>query len=68
MLAPFISELAEDYAGKVKVGKVKVDEEPELASAFQVAGIPMLAVMKNGKVVKTSVGYKPKAQIEALLD
>ena len=68
MLAPVISELAEDYAGKVKVGKVNVDEEPELASAFQVAGIPMLAVMKNGKVVKTSVGYKPKAQIEALLD
>lgn len=67
MLSPVISELAEDLAGKVKVGKVNVDEEPELAGAFQVSSIPMLAVMKDGKLVKTSVGYKPKAQIEALL-
>jgi len=67
MLAPIVAEIAEDYAGKVKVGKVNVDEEPELAGAFRVSSIPMLAVMKEGKVVNTLVGYRPKDEVEALL-
>ena len=67
MLSPIIAQIAEKYAGQVKVGKVNVDEEPELASAFQVTGIPMVAVMKEGKVAGTSVGYRPMEQIEALL-
>lgn len=67
MLAPVIAELAEEYQGKVKVGKVNVDEEPELAAAFQIASIPTVVLMKEGKVVHTSVGYKPKAALAAML-
>lgn len=67
MLSPIISEIAEKYAGKIKVGKVNVDEQPALANAFQVASIPMIVVMKNGKAVNSAVGYRPIEQIEAML-
>ena len=67
MLAPVIAEIAKQYDGKVKVGKVNVDEQPELAAAFQAASIPTVIVMKNGKVSNVSVGFRPKEQIEALL-
>ncbi len=67
MIAPFIEEIANEANGAFKVGKVNVDEESELASAFQVASIPMLVVVKDGKVIKTSVGFKPKEQILELL-
>ncbi len=67
MLAPVIAEIAEEYEGKVKVCKVNVDEEMELASTFQVSSIPMVVVMKNGKVTNTSVGFRPKAQIVSML-
>lgn len=67
MLSPVIAAVAEKYDGKVKVGKVNVDEEPELANAFQVVSIPMVVVMKDGKVTDTSVGYRPQEQIEALI-
>ena len=67
MLSPTISEIAEEYKDKVKVGKVNVDEEGELASMFRVSSIPMLVVMKNGKVVNSSVGVRPKEQILKML-
>lgn len=67
MLSPVITEIAKEYEGKVKVGKVNVDEQPELASAFRVASIPTVVVMKEGKVSNISVGYRSKEQIEALL-
>lgn len=67
MLAPVIAELAEDYAGKVKVGKVNVDEEPQLAAAFQISSIPTVVVMKNGKPEKISVGYQPKEALASML-
>ena len=67
MLSPVISQIAEKYEGKVKVGKVNVDDEPELANAFQVASIPMVVIMKNSKVVNSSGGYRPMEQIEAML-
>ena len=67
MLAPTISEIAEEYAGKVKVGKVNVDENPMLANKYRIAGIPAVLLFKDGSVVKTSVGVKPKAQLEAML-
>ncbi len=67
MLAPVIEEIAKEYDGEVVVGKVNVDEEPELAAAFQVASIPMLAVIRDGKVVNTAVGYRPKEDVEKLL-
>ncbi len=67
MLAPIVSQIAEEYDGKVKVGKINVDEEMELAQAFNVSSIPMLVVMKDGKAVQSAVGVRPKAQIEAML-
>lgn len=67
MLSPTISEIAEEYKDKVKVGKVNVDEEGELATIFRVSSIPMLVVMKNGKVVNSSVGVRPKNQIVGML-
>ena len=67
MLSPIVAEIAESYDGKVRVGKVNVDEEPELANAFRVSSIPTVVVMKEGKVTATSVGYRPKEEIEAML-
>ena len=63
MIAPIIEEIADEYSGSVKVCKVNVEEEPELAGLFKVGSIPMLAVMKDGKVVNTAVGYRPKQQV-----
>lgn len=67
MLSPVVSRIAEKYDGKIRVGKVNVDEEPELARAFGVLSIPMLAVIKGGKVTARSVGYRPMEEIEKLL-
>ena len=67
MVAPIVEEIAEMYEGTVKVGKVNVDEEPELAAAFRVSSIPTLMVFKNGRLVNTAVGYRPKEQIVAML-
>lgn len=67
MLAPIVEEIAEEYADTVKVGKVNVDDEPALAQAFGVSGIPMLAVVRDGKVVRTDVGYMPKERVLNLL-
>lgn len=68
MLAPVLEEIAQDYDGRVKVCKVNVDEETELADHFQVSSIPMLALLKNGKLVTSLVGYRPKEELEAELD
>lgn len=67
MLAPILDDVAEERED-IKVVKVNVDEEPELASQFQVMSIPTLFVVKEGKVVAQSLGVKPKAQVLALLD
>ena len=67
MLAPVISEIAEKYAGTVKVGKVNVDEEPELAMQFRVDSIPTVMLFKEGRLVNTTVGFRPKEQITAML-
>jgi len=67
MLAPIIEEIAEEQAGKIKVGKIDVDQQPELAMTFRVASIPTLILFKDGKAVAQSLGYKPKAQIEEML-
>ena len=68
MVAPIVEEIADEYDGRIKVGKVNVDEEPELAMQFRVASIPTLMVFKNGQLVNTAVGYRPKADILALFD
>ena len=67
MIAPALEEIAAENAGKLKVGKVNVDEEMELAMRFGVTSIPLLVVMQDGKVVNKAVGAMPKAKIEALL-
>ena len=66
MVGPIVSEIANERSD-VKVGKINVDEQPELAAQFQVMNIPMLAVIKNGKLANQVVGYRPKEQIEAML-
>ncbi|MBR5519979.1 MAG: thioredoxin [Clostridia bacterium] len=67
MIAPIVAEIAEEYAGKLKVGKVNVDDEIELAREFKIASIPTLVLIKDGKVAATSIGYRPKADIVAML-
>ncbi|HHT17396.1 MAG TPA: thioredoxin [Papillibacter sp.] len=67
MVSPIIDEIAQEMPA-IKVGKVNVDDEPELAQAFRVMSIPMLAVIKNGQVVQTTVGARPKADILKMLD
>ena len=68
MVAPIVEEIANEYDGRIKVGKVNVDEEPELSMQFRVASIPTLMVFKNGQLVNTAVGYRPKADILALFE
>ena len=66
MLSPVVDEIAAERSD-IKVGKVNVDEQPELAGAFQVMSIPTLVVMKDGQVVRQVVGARPKQQILELL-
>ena len=68
MLAPVVHEIAEENAGILKVGKINVDEQMELAMRFQVSSIPMLVVFKDGKAVAKSVGYRPKSEIAAMVE
>ncbi len=65
MLSPLVDEIAEDE--NLKVGKVNVDEEMELAQQYKAVSIPMLLVMHNGKIVQKSVGVQPKEDILALI-
>ena len=67
MMGPIIEQLAEEYEGKAKVGKVNVDEEGELSQAFGVMSIPTIVLVKDGKIVKQAVGARPKAEVEAML-
>lgn len=66
MLSPIIAGLAEERQD-IKVGKINVDEEPELAQRFEVMSIPTLAVIKSGRLTSLSVGYQPKEQIVNML-
>ncbi len=66
MVGPIVSEIANERSD-IKVGKINVDEQPELAAQFGVMSIPMLAVIKDGKIANQVVGYRPKEQIEAML-
>ncbi len=67
MVSPIVEQIAAENP-QYLVGKVNVDEEPELAAQFGVSSIPLLAVVKNGKIVNKSAGAKPKHQILALLE
>ena len=67
MLAPIVAEIAEEYAGSVKVGKVNVDDEPELAARFGINAIPTVMLFKGGKAVSTATGYRPKEDLVRML-
>ena len=68
MIAPALAQIAEENVGKIKVGKINVDEEMELAVQFGVTSIPLLVVMKDGKIVRQSTGARPKNQILEMLN
>lgn len=67
MLAPIIEELAEEANNAYKVGKVDVDQEPQIAAQFGIMNIPTVLVFKNGQVAEKSVGAVPKSKLQALL-
>jgi len=67
-IAPFVEQLSEEYAGKVKVRMVDIDESPGTAAKYGVRGVPTLKVFKNGEVVAEQVGAAPKAKIQALIE
>ncbi|MBR3994738.1 MAG: thioredoxin [Clostridia bacterium] len=67
MVSPIVDEIAEERPD-IAVGKINVDDEPELAQAFGVFSIPTLVVMKNGEIVNKSAGARPKASILDLID
>ena len=68
LLGPVIAEIAEEQITSLKVGKVDVDEQKELASQFNVMSIPTMILFKDGKVVKEILGYKPKEEILELIN
>ena len=67
MVGPVVSEIAEEFEGKVKVGKVNVDEEDELAERFGVQSIPTIILFKNGEEAGRNVGFAPKAKLVQML-
>lgn len=68
MIAPTIEEIAAEYDGKVKVGKINVDTESDLAIRYHIDAIPALLIFKNGEVVESRKGLRPKSELCALLD
>ncbi len=67
MFSPIVDEFAEENAGAIKVGKVNVDEQPELASRYGVMSIPTAILFKNGQVAETLVGLQNKEALEELV-
>ena len=68
IVAPIVEELANEYAGKVKVRKLNTDENPEVAGRYQVMSIPTILFFKNGQVVEKLVGARPKRQFKEVID
>lgn len=68
MIAPMIEELAGEYKGSVKIGKLNIDDSPNAAMNYGVSSIPTLMVFKNGDVVDRFVGVQPKNRLQAALD
>jgi len=66
-IAPVLEQLADEYDGKIKIGKVNVDENPASPSQYGVRGIPTMILFKDGEIVDQLVGAVPKKQVEALL-
>lgn len=67
MLAPTVAQIAKEYSGKIKVGKVNVDEEESLSREYGIVSIPTVILFKNGKPEKTSIGLVPKETLVSML-
>jgi thioredoxin 1 len=67
-LGPTVDALATDYSGKVTIGKLNVDENPEIARKFQIRGIPALLLFKGGQVVESVIGLAQKDELKKVLD
>lgn len=68
MIAPVVEELAGEYEGKIKVGKVDVDSNPGISSKYQIRSIPSLVIFKNGEVDNQIIGAVPKGQIKDMME
>jgi thioredoxin 1 len=68
MLSPMIAELAQEYAGRAKVCKLNTDDNPGVASQFQISAIPALLFFKNGKLAEQLTGVRPKPEIKSVLE
>lgn len=68
MVAPVVEELADEYEGKAKIGKVDVDSNPQISTKYGIRSIPSLLIFKNGEVVDQIVGAVPKAQLKKQLE
>lgn len=68
MMGPTLEEVAKEYKGKVKIGKINVDENGLSAANYNVQSIPYLAIFKGGKIVKETIGVIPKAALKEILD
>lgn len=68
MVSPILDQLSDEYDGKLKIAKVNVDENPEVAAQYRVRGIPTILILKNGQVEETFVGAKPKSELQSLIE
>ncbi len=68
MMAPMIDEFAKEYEGELKVGKINVDDQPEIAQKYGVMSIPMFAFIKDGELVDSAVGAQNKAKLQGMID
>jgi thioredoxin 1 len=68
MIAPLVEELAQEYKGSVKIGKINIDVSPSAATQYGVSSIPTLMIFKGGEVVDRFVGVQPKSRLQAALD
>jgi len=68
MLSPILDELAQEYDGRIKIGKVNTDEQPELASEYRIQAMPTMLFFKQGQVAKQVVGLKSKRELQTSFD
>jgi thioredoxin 1 len=68
MIAPMVEELAQEYKGSVKIGKINIDDSPSAATSYGVSSIPTLMIFKGGEVVDRFVGVQPKSRLQAALE
>lgn len=67
-IAPMVEELAGEYQGSVKVGKINIDDNPQAAMKYNIGSIPTLLIFKGGEIVESMVGAPPKNRLQAMLD